>query len=80
STSRSEQREQILEPSRIRALPKGSALLLSTGMPIAQLQLRPWYREDSMKHIGPQKAAEEHLITERAVTAYDELKAARHAR
>ncbi|WP_098023668.1 type IV secretory system conjugative DNA transfer family protein [Streptomyces sp. st115] len=80
STSRSEQREQILEPSRIRALPKGSALLLSTGMPIAQLQLRPWYREDSMRHIGPQKAAEEHLITKRAVTAYDELKAARHAR
>ncbi|MGW6467449.1 type IV secretory system conjugative DNA transfer family protein [Streptomyces rubiginosohelvolus] len=80
STSRSEQREQILEPSQIRAMPKGSALLLATGMPIAQIQLRPWYEEASMQHIGPQKAAEEKLITERAVTAHEELKAARHAR
>ncbi|MCR8945182.1 TraM recognition domain-containing protein [Streptomyces sp. OUCMDZ-4982] len=80
STSRSEQREQILEPSQIRAMPKGSALLLATGMPIAQIQLRPWYEEDSMQHIGLQKAAEERLITERALTAYEQLKAARRAR
>ncbi|MER6254790.1 hypothetical protein ABT224_25890 [Streptomyces sp. NPDC001584] len=80
STSVGEQREQILEPAEIRAMPKGSALLLATGMPIAQMQLRPWYEEESMKYIGPEKDAEEALITKRAVAAYEEQKAARRVR
>ncbi|MER7763057.1 TraM recognition domain-containing protein [Streptomyces sp. NPDC097619] len=80
STSVSEQREQIREAAEIRAMPKGSALLLSTGMPIAQLQLRPWYEEPAMLHIGSQKTAEENAITKRAVAAHETLKAARRAR
>ncbi|MFJ3519777.1 type IV secretory system conjugative DNA transfer family protein [Streptomyces sp. NPDC090131] len=79
STSVGEQREQILEPAEIRAMPKGSALLLATGMPIAQIQLRPWYQEESMKHIGPEKDLEEAFITKRAVAAYEEQKAGRRA-
>ncbi|MGW2749112.1 hypothetical protein [Streptomyces sp. NPDC001450] len=38
---------------------KGTALLLSTGMPVAQIALRPWYAEKRTAHIGPQMKAEE---------------------
>ncbi|MFF4902533.1 hypothetical protein ACFY3I_39900, partial [Streptomyces sp. NPDC001068] len=56
---------------------KGTALLLATGMPVAQIDLRPWYTEKEMTHIGPQKLAEEKAITKRAVAAYEDRKAAR---
>ncbi|GAA3380698.1 hypothetical protein GCM10020367_69020 [Streptomyces sannanensis] len=80
SKSWSEQREQIREAADVRAMSKGTALLLSTGMPIAQIRLRPWYLEDSMKHIGPEKDYEEYAITKRAIAAHDARKAARSAR
>ncbi|MFD7753271.1 type IV secretory system conjugative DNA transfer family protein [Streptomyces sp. NPDC059757] len=80
SRSVSEQREQILDPSDVRAMRKGTALLLSTGMPIAQIGLRPWYEEDSMGHIGEQMKAEERAITKRAVAAHEERKATRNGR
>jgi hypothetical protein len=59
---------------------KGTALLMSTGMPIAQIALRPWYAEKAMAHIGEQMAAEEKAITKRAVAACEERKAARDGR
>jgi type IV secretory pathway TraG/TraD family ATPase VirD4 len=37
-------RQEILEPSAIRALPTGTALLLATGTKPALIRLRPWYR------------------------------------
>ncbi|MFI9155679.1 type IV secretory system conjugative DNA transfer family protein [Streptomyces sp. NPDC053367] len=80
SHSYSEQREQVLDPAEIRAMRKGTALLLSTGMPVAQIALRPWYAEQSMAHIGPQMKAEEHAITKRAVAAYEQRKAERSGR
>ncbi|MFE1415583.1 hypothetical protein ACFW6F_33025 [Streptomyces sp. NPDC058746] len=80
SQSWSEQREQILEAADVRAMPKGSALLLSTGMPIAQIRLRPWYLEASMKHLGPEKDYEELAITKRAIAAHEARKAARSGR
>ncbi|MFF3256462.1 type IV secretory system conjugative DNA transfer family protein [Actinacidiphila glaucinigra] len=80
SRSVSEQREQILEPSDIRAMRRGTALLLATGMPVAQIALRPWYDQASMSHIGPEMDAEEQAITKRAVAAWDERKAARDGR
>ncbi|WP_327687081.1 type IV secretory system conjugative DNA transfer family protein [Streptomyces sp. NBC_00467] len=80
SRSWTEQREQVLDPAEIRAMKKGTALLLSTGMPVAQIGLRPWYAEKLMAHIGPQMKDEEHAITKRAVAAYEERKAARGAR
>jgi type IV secretory pathway TraG/TraD family ATPase VirD4 len=80
SYSVSEQREQVMDPAEIRAMKKGTALLLSTGMPVAQIALRPWYEERTMAHIGPQMKAEEQAITKRAVAAHEERKAARRAR
>ncbi|MGW3253509.1 type IV secretory system conjugative DNA transfer family protein [Streptomyces fungicidicus] len=80
SRSWSEQREQVLDPAEIRAMKKGTALLLATGMPVAQISLRPWYAEKLMEHIGPQMKAEEQAITKRAVAAYEERKAARSGR
>lgn len=80
SRSWSEQREQVLDPAEIRAMRKGTALLLATGMPVAQISLRPWYAEKLMAHIGPQMKAEEQAITKRAVAAYEERKAARSGR
>ncbi|MBM9624807.1 hypothetical protein ACFQ60_00110 [Streptomyces zhihengii] len=49
---------------------RGAALLLATGMPVAQIALCPWYEEDTMVHIGEQMKAEERAITERAVAVY----------
>ncbi|WP_030200770.1 type IV secretory system conjugative DNA transfer family protein [Streptomyces sp. NRRL S-87] len=77
SRSWSEQREEVMDPSRIRSMRKGSALLMATGMPVAQIALRPWYEEEGMAHIGPQMKKEEAAITKRAVAAYEERKAAR---
>ncbi|WP_317933407.1 type IV secretory system conjugative DNA transfer family protein [Streptomyces cellostaticus] len=80
SYSVSEQREQVMDAAEIRAMKKGTALLLSTGMPIAQIALRPWYAEKRLAHIGRQMKAEEAAITKRAVVAYEERKAARRGR
>ncbi|WP_244178721.1 type IV secretory system conjugative DNA transfer family protein [Streptomyces rubellomurinus] len=77
STSISEHREQILEPARIRAMKRGTALLLSTGMPVAQIVLRPWYLEESMAHLDPAMRAEEAAIAKRAHVAWEERKAGR---
>ena len=46
--------EQVLPPDRIRALPKGTALLLATGVRPALIRLRPWYKEPNA---GPISAA-----------------------
>ncbi|GAA2170162.1 type IV secretory system conjugative DNA transfer family protein [Actinomadura napierensis] len=43
-------RQEILDAADIRALPKGTALLLATGTKPALIRLRPWYR-------GPHAAA-----------------------
>ncbi|WP_369185360.1 type IV secretory system conjugative DNA transfer family protein [Streptomyces sp. Y1] len=77
STSFAEHREQILEPAQIRAMKRGTALLLSTGMPVAQIALRPWYEEKALAHIGPAMKAEESAITKRATVAWEARKAAR---
>ncbi|MEU7260613.1 TraM recognition domain-containing protein [Streptomyces rimosus] len=80
SRSVSEQREQVMDPADIRAMKKGTALLLATGMPVAQVRLRPWYAEKALAYVGPQMRLEEHAITKRAVAAYEERKAARDGR
>ncbi len=48
SHSVSEQREQVMDAAEIRAMKKGTALLLATGLPVAQIALRPWYEEEAM--------------------------------
>ncbi|MFJ7773141.1 hypothetical protein ACIQ1J_33370 [Streptomyces sp. NPDC097107] len=59
---------------------RGTALLMSTGMPVAQISLRPWYAEKALAHIGPRMKVEEKAITGRAVLAHEERKAARRDR
>ena len=50
----------------IRALPKGTALLLATGVKPALIRLRPWYKEPDAGRISAQARQEVAAITERA--------------
>lgn len=67
STSVSMRQERVLPADRIRALPKGSALLLATGVRPALLDLKPWYREPGADVLGAASAKESEAITQRAV-------------
>ncbi|MFI8456889.1 type IV secretory system conjugative DNA transfer family protein [Kitasatospora sp. NPDC085464] len=67
STSVSMRTERILPPDEIRALPKGKILLFATGMRVAMLNLKPWYKERSAKEIGPASSRATKAITERAL-------------
>lgn len=71
STSVSMRTERILPPDAIRALPKGKALLLATGMRVAMLDLKPWYKEASAKTIGPASQQATEAITARALAKSD---------
>lgn len=66
SRSYSYRQEAVLPPDRIRALPKGSALLLATGVRPALIRLRPWYKEPGAAAISAAAKAETLAITERA--------------
>ncbi|MFG2919064.1 type IV secretory system conjugative DNA transfer family protein [Kitasatospora sp. NPDC048298] len=67
STSVSMRTERVLPADEIRALPKGKILLFATGMRVAMLDLKPWYKERSAKEIGPASARATKAITERAL-------------
>ncbi|WP_329576752.1 MULTISPECIES: type IV secretory system conjugative DNA transfer family protein [unclassified Streptomyces] len=67
STSVSMRQERVLPADAIRALPKGSALLLATGIRPALLSLKPWYREPNADRLGAASARETAAITERAL-------------
>ncbi|MGW2087540.1 type IV secretory system conjugative DNA transfer family protein [Streptomyces sp. NPDC001880] len=67
STSVSMRQERVLPADAIRALPKGSALLLATGIRPALLDLKPWYREPDADRLGAASAKETATITERAL-------------
>ncbi|MFI1577664.1 type IV secretory system conjugative DNA transfer family protein [Embleya sp. NPDC020630] len=73
STSTSMRQERILPADAIRALPKGKALLLATGIRAGLLDLKPWYREPSAKAIGADSARATAQITERAVAKHTAL-------
>ncbi|MEV8031600.1 TraM recognition domain-containing protein [Streptomyces sp. NPDC086182] len=64
--SYSYRQESILPPDKIRALPKGTALLLATGTRPALIRLRPWYKEPGAALISAQAKAESNAITARA--------------
>ncbi|WP_406710607.1 type IV secretory system conjugative DNA transfer family protein [Streptomyces edwardsiae] len=66
SRSYSYRQESVLPPDRIRALPKGTALLLATGVRPALIRLRPWYKEPGAAAISAAAKAETAAITERA--------------
>lgn len=67
SRSTSYRLERILPADRIRALPKGTALLLATGIRPALIRLRPWYAEPGADRIATDAQAEVKAITARAV-------------
>ncbi|WP_435220711.1 type IV secretory system conjugative DNA transfer family protein [Streptomyces sp. Tue6028] len=67
STSVSMRQERVLPADAIRALPKGSALLLATGVRPALLDLKPWYREPEADRLGAASAQATAAITERAL-------------
>ena len=72
SRSTSYRQEQILPPDKIRALPKGTALLLATGVRPALIRLRPWYKEPNAGPISAAAKAETAAITERAANNWRE--------
>ncbi|MFG3255284.1 type IV secretory system conjugative DNA transfer family protein [Streptomyces sp. NPDC048172] len=67
SSSVSMRQERVLPPDKIRALPKGSALLLATGVRPALLDLKPWYREGDADRIGAASKKATAAITARAL-------------
>ncbi|MEY9960995.1 type IV secretory system conjugative DNA transfer family protein [Streptacidiphilus sp. MAP5-52] len=67
SSSTSMRQERILPADAIRALPKGSALLLATGIRPTLLDLRPWYKEPGSDEIGAASSRQTAAITERAL-------------
>lgn len=70
SRSVSERQESVLPADKIRALPKGTALLLATGIRPALIKLRPWYKEPNAGPISAAAKAEVAAITERAARAW----------
>ncbi|MFI7102732.1 type IV secretory system conjugative DNA transfer family protein [Streptomyces sp. NPDC050161] len=67
STSVSMRQERILAADAIRALPKGTALCLATGLRAAMLDLRPWYLEPGADELSAASHRASQGITERAV-------------
>ncbi|MEV5468022.1 TraM recognition domain-containing protein [Streptomyces griseoincarnatus] len=68
SKSVSMRQERILPADAIRALPKGTALLLATGIRPALLNLKPWYKEPNAGPLGAASARATKAITERALS------------
>ncbi|MEU9373781.1 TraM recognition domain-containing protein [Streptomyces sp. NPDC048255] len=68
STSISMRQERILPADRIRALPKGTALLFATGLRAAMLDLRPWYLEPGAGELAAASKAASDAITARAIS------------
>jgi type IV secretory pathway TraG/TraD family ATPase VirD4 len=66
SDSLSVRRQRILGPEDIRALPRGTALLLATGTRAALIRLMPWFDGPDAVTIRHAAADAERLITERA--------------
>lgn len=61
--------QRILEAAQVRALPKGRALLLTTGAPPALIRLLPWYEGPQRKQIAEAAAAAEARIAADAAAA-----------
>ena len=60
STSYSTARQRILGPEEVRALPKGTALLMVTGARVVHIRLLPWYRGPHAAAIKVELAATDH--------------------
>ncbi|MFF4735798.1 type IV secretory system conjugative DNA transfer family protein [Streptomyces sp. NPDC001262] len=67
SKSVSMRQERILPADAIRALAKGTAICLATGMRAAMLTLRPWYKEPGADELSAASARTSKAITARAI-------------
>ena len=63
-------RQRILDPAQIRALPKGTALLLATGVPVAMIGLLPWYESGRADQLNTAVAQATDQITANARADY----------
>ncbi|MGW5333108.1 type IV secretory system conjugative DNA transfer family protein [Streptomyces bauhiniae] len=70
SRSVSYRQESIMPADKIRALPKGTALLLATGVRPALIKLRPWFKEPDAARISAAAKAEVEAITARAAAKW----------
>ncbi|MER6754963.1 TraM recognition domain-containing protein [Micromonospora echinofusca] len=59
-------RQRILDAAQIRAMPKGTALLLATGIRAVMLDLRPWYTGPLAAELTAAATAAEARITTNA--------------
>ncbi|WP_433259736.1 type IV secretory system conjugative DNA transfer family protein (plasmid) [Streptosporangium sp. CA-135522] len=66
STSLSPRLERIYQAADVRALPKGTALLLLTGVRPAVIKLRPWMAEPYAARLAAAAERAQHALTRRA--------------
>ena len=59
-------RQRVLGPEHVRALPRGTALLLATGCKAALIDLEPWYSGPDADAISAAHAAAQAELTARA--------------
>jgi type IV secretory pathway TraG/TraD family ATPase VirD4 len=62
----STRRQRVLEPAQIRALEKGTALLLATGVPVTMIRLLPWYEGADAERINAETRRATASITAQA--------------
>jgi type IV secretory pathway TraG/TraD family ATPase VirD4 len=67
----STRRQRAMQPALIRALDKGTALLLATGVPVALVRLLPWYTGPNARRINEDSQRAVDTITSRARNAID---------
>ncbi|MFG3120350.1 type IV secretory system conjugative DNA transfer family protein [Streptomyces sp. NPDC048197] len=66
STSVSMRQERVLPLDVLRAMPKGTAVLMATGIRLARIDLKPWYKGRDAKKLGAASAKSTAAISERA--------------
>jgi type IV secretory pathway TraG/TraD family ATPase VirD4 len=66
SISISTRQERVLPTDAVRALPKGTALLLATGIRPTLLHLKLWYRQPDAAHLAAASTRATQAITDRA--------------
>ncbi|HEX2808962.1 MAG TPA: TraG/TraD/VirD4 family protein, partial [Kineosporiaceae bacterium] len=71
SRSRSPRQQRVLPASAIRALPRGRALVWSTGAKVAMVATRPWYAGPRAGEIDAARRAAEAAMTTAATAAAD---------
>lgn len=63
-------RQRILDGAQIRALPKGTALLLATGIRVAMIDLLPWYEGPIAEQLSAAATQAADAIAREANAAY----------